>query len=342
MVHNYLHRSFEIFPRFYATMTKYCCSYDDVVSAMKRIRPHVHLTPLMTSSTLDVMSGRKIFLKTENFQKTGSFKIRGATNAVLKIKENFPDVDCVVTNSSGNHGQALAKAASVGGFKCHIVMPETSPKCKIDAVRGHGANVVLCAPTEDAREQGTQQLLEEFGGKYVNGSQEPDVIAGGGTIGIEMMEQCPNADVIVAAVGGGGMISGISLAVKSINPNVKVIAAEPEIADDCYVSKKTGVRTPNAAYPDTIADGVKVSIGPNTWPIVRDFVDDVITVSEDEIKLATLLVWERCKLVIEPTAGVAVAAVLSDKFQSVQGKNVVVLLCGGNVDMKSISSLTMS
>nr|XP_039269589.1 serine racemase-like [Styela clava] len=327
--------------------SSYCCTLEDVTSAMTRIRPYVDKTPMMTSSTLNKMSGHKIFLKTENFQKTGSFKIRGATNAVLKIKQDLPDVNCVVCDSSGNHGQALARAAQTSGLKCYVVMPENSPKCKIDAVKGYGANVVLCEASEEARKRGADDVIKQHGGVYVSSSQTFDVIRGQGTLGLEIIEQNPECDVIVAAVAGGGMISGIATAVKGVNSSVKVIAAEPELANDCYISKKTGVLTPNPTFPNTIADGVKVSVGENTWPMIRDLIDDVITVSEDEIKHATLLVWERCKLVIEPTAGVAVAAVLSENFNKTlsklfpnsEPKNVTVVLCGGNVDFGVLPEL---
>lgn len=316
------------------------CNLASVKAALERIRPYAHNTPVMTSTTLNSMRGHKLFLKTENFQKTGSFKFRGAMNAVLKIKSDTPDVKRVVTDSSGNHGQALAYAAREAGFDCSVVMISTSPQCKVDSVRGYGAEVVFCEPSEKARKQESARLCKELNAVYVSSSQNYDVIAGQGTMGLEIMEQNPDIDVIVVAVGGGGMISGIATAIKEMKPSVKIIAAEPELANDCYVSKRDGVLTPNAVFPNTIADGVRVSIGSVTWPIIHGLVDDVITVTEAEIKKATLLVWERCKLAIEPTAGVPVAAVLSTKFNeslnrllgNASAKNVSIVLCGGNID----------
>lgn len=207
---------------------------------------------------------------------------------------------------------------------------------------------MLCEPSEKGRKDGAENVCAKHNGAYISASQHPDVIAGQGTIAMEILEQNPDIDVIVAAVGGGGMISGIATAIKETKPNVKIIAAEPELANDCYVSKKSGILTPNKTFPATIADGVKVSVGENTWPMVRDLVDDVIIVSEEEIKKATLLTMERCKLVVEPTAGVAVAAVLSEKlngclrklFGEDSPKIITVVLCGGNIDFSVFSKLT--
>lgn len=326
---------------------KYCCNLTGIKSAMGRIRPYVHKTSLMTSQTMDKMTGHKIFLKTENLQKTGSFKFRGAMNAVLKVKDDSPRTNCVVTDSSGNHGQALAHAAQNAGLDCYVVMPDNSARCKMDSVRGYEATVLLCEPSEKGRKDGAKKACEKYNGVYVSASQHPDVIAGQGTIGMEILEQNPDIDVIVAAVGGGGMISGIATAIKELKPSVKIIGAEPELANDCFLSKKSGVLTQNKTFPVTIADGVKVSVGENTWPMVRDLVDEVITVSEEEIKKATLLTMERCKLVIEPTAGVAVATVLSSKFNGClrklfgddSPKMIAVVLCGGNIDFSAFSKL---
>ena len=206
---------------------------------------------------------------------------------------------------------------------------------------------MMCEPSEKARNEGADRLVNERNGVYISSSQHPDVIAGQGTMGLEILEQNPDVEVIIAAVGGGGMISGIATAIKDMKPKVKVVAAEPEMANDCYISKQSGILTPNPAFPKTIADGVKVSVGINAWPMVRDLVDDVITVSENEIKSATLLIWERCKLVVEPTAGVPVAAALSKKFDhsltklfgNAEKRNVVVVLCGGNIDFNTFSKL---
>ncbi|KFP21188.1 Serine racemase, partial [Egretta garzetta] len=261
-----------------------------------------------------------------------SFQIRGALNAVRSLVEEGERAGrglprAVVTHSSGNHGQALACAAREEGIPAYIVVPWTAPRCKQDAIRTYGGTLVPCEPTDEVR---------------VHPNQELAVIAGQGTIALEVLEQAPEVNAVVVPVGGGGMIAGIAVAIKALRPDVKVFAAEPCKADDCYQSKARGELTPNLHPPDTIADAVKTSIGPNTWPIIRDLVDDVLTVSEEEIKRATRLVWERMKLLIEPTAGVGVAAVLSEQFQAVprEVENVCIVLCGGNVDLSSLTWLT--
>ncbi|XP_078494737.1 serine racemase-like [Ciona intestinalis] len=321
----------------------HCINFNDVKAAYEIIKPFIHQTPLMQCSAISKLAGCNIFLKTENFQKTGSFKIRGATNALSHVSKK-DSVKCVVTHSSGNHGQAVAKAAHSFGIPAYIVMPTTSPQCKKDAVKSYGGIVIECKPTEEDRVKMAETVLAEKGGTFIHASQTPQVMAGQGTLAMEMLEQNPDLDAIVAPVGGGGMISGIAVAAKALKPSIKVYAAEPEEANDCYLSKINGYRTPLKKTPVTIADGVKVTIGENAWPIIRDLVDDVITVSEEEIKQATVLVWERAKLVIEPTSGVGVAAVIGNKLLSAKGfdssvKNIGLVLCGGNVDLCSIAKL---
>ncbi|KFQ83759.1 Serine racemase, partial [Phoenicopterus ruber ruber] len=266
-----------------------------------------------------------------------SFQIRGALNAVRSLVEESERAggglpQAVVTHSSGNHGQALACAAQAEGIPAYVVVPRTAPRCKQDAIRTYGATLVPCEPSDKERN----------GGVMVHPNQELAVMAGQGTIALEVLEQAPEINAVVVPVGGGGMIAGIAVAIKALRPDVKVFAAEPRNADDCYQSKVRGELTPNLHPADTIADAVKTNIGPNTWPIIRDLVDDVLTVSEEEIKRATRLVWERMKLLIEPTAGVGVAAVLSEQFQAVPRdvENVCIVLCGGNVDLSSLTWLT--
>ena len=324
----------------------YCISYNDVKAAQSVIANYVHCTPMMRCSFIDKLCGRKLFLKCENLQKTGSFKIRGATNAVYKMtqQDGGSKPTCVVTHSSGNHGQALSKAAQVFGVPAYVVMPSTSPQCKKDAVRGYGGTVIECNPTEKDRIETADRVCKEKNGRIVHPNQSPDGIAGQGTMALEMLEQNPDLDAIVAPVGGGGMISGIAIAAKHLKPSIKVYAAEPERANDCYLSKINGRITPLPEPPMTIADGVKTTIGENSWPIIRDLVDDVITVTEEEIKVATKIVWERAKLVIEPTTGVGVAAVLNPKFNSANGcsadiKQVGIVLCGGNADLSVVAKI---
>ncbi|XP_074450766.1 serine racemase [Larus michahellis] len=319
----------------------------EVRAAERRLGGRLHRTPLLTSRGLDGLAGRRLLFKCELFQRTGSFKIRGALNAVRSLVEESQQTGkglprAVVTHSSGNHGQALACAAQEEGIPAYVVVPRTAPRCKQDAIRAYGATLVPCEPSDKSRAETAARIVQETGGVMVHPNQEPAVIAGQGTIALEVLEQAPEVNAVVVPVGGGGMIAGIAVAIKALRPDVKVFAAEPCNADDCYQSKVRGELTPNLHPPDTIADAVKTSIGPNTWPIIRDLVDDVLTVSEEEIKRATRLVWERMKLLIEPTAGVGVAAVLSERFQAVPRdvENVCIVLCGGNVDLSSLTWLT--
>lgn len=276
-----------------------------------------------------------------------SLQIRGALNAVRSLVEEAERAGqerprAIVTHSSGNHGQALACAARDEGIPAYVVVPRTAPPCKQAAIRAYGATLVPCEPSDESRAETAARVVRETGGVMVHPNQEPAVIAGQGTIALEVLEQAPEVNAVVVPVGGGGMVAGIAVAIKALRPDVKVFAAEPRNADDCYQSKLRGELTPNRHTPVTIADAVKTSIGENTWPIIRDLVDDVLTVSEEEIKRATRLVWERMKLLIEPTAGVGVAAVLSEQFQAVprEVENVCIVLCGGNVDLSSLTWLT--
>uniref|UniRef100_H2ZWY8 Serine racemase n=1 Tax=Latimeria chalumnae TaxID=7897 RepID=H2ZWY8_LATCH len=327
-------------------LLEYCISLADVQKAQLVIKDLIHQTPVLTDSSLNILANRKLFFKCELFQKTGSFKVRGALNAVLtlceKAKMEASNIRALVTHSSGNHGQALAFAAHLKGIPTCIVVPRTAPACKKAAIRQYHARLVECEPTDQqCRAETTAKLAAEMEALTIHSSDTPEVIAGQGTIGMELLQQVPELDAVVVPVGGGGMLAGIAIAIKALRPNVKIYGAEPQNADDCYQSKQRGQLTPNPSPPDTIADGAKLSIGPKTWPIIQDLVDDVFTVTEDEIKQATCLVWERMKLVIEPTAGLGMAVVLSERFQSLPEnlKNVAVILCGGNVDLGSLSWL---
>ncbi|XP_066219611.1 serine racemase isoform X1 [Saccopteryx leptura] len=321
---------------------QYCISFADVEEAYINIRDFIQLTPVLTSSILNQVTGRNLYFKCELFQKTGSFKIRGALNAIRGlIPAASEKPKAVVTHSSGNHGQALAYAAKLEGIPAYIVVPQTAPNCKKSAIQAYGGSLVFSEQSDESRENVTKRIMEETKGIVVHPNQEPAVIAGQGTIAMEVLNQVPLVDALVVPVGGGGMVAGIAITVKALRPSVKVYAAEPLNADDCYQSKLKGELTPNPYPPETIADGVKSSIGLNTWPIIRDLVDDVVTVTEDEIKYATQLVWERMKLLIEPTAGVGVAAVLSQHFQTIspEARNICIVLSGGNVDLTSVTWL---
>ncbi|XP_027718357.1 serine racemase isoform X1 [Vombatus ursinus] len=343
--------------------SQYCISLADVKKAHSNIEDLVHITPILTSSILNQLAGRKLFFKCELFQKTGSFKalaskdkpveqslisrsfpcvtIRGALNAIQGLTFSPSDgkkPKAVVTHSSGNHGQALSYAAKLKGIPAYIVVPRTAPSCKKSAIQGYGATIIDCEPSDESRTTVAARIVKQTEGTMVHPNQCPAVMAGQGTIALEVLEQVPAVDALVVPVGGGGMISGIAVTVKALRPEVKVYAAEPCNADDCFQSKLKGELTPNPSPPVTIADGVKSSIGPNTWPIIRDLVDEVFTVTEDEIKHATQLVWERMKLLIEPTAAVGVAAVLGERFRKVvpAAQAICVVLSGGNVDLTSL------
>ncbi|XP_069471450.1 serine racemase-like [Ambystoma mexicanum] len=320
----------------------YCLSLADVEEAQVYLKGLIHQTPIMTSSSLDESAQRHLYFKCEIFQKTGSFKVRGALNAVRFLSAGpGGKPQPVVTHSCGNHGQALSLAARMKGIPAYIVVPRTVASCKKAAIQGYGAYVVECEPTYEDRTEMAAKIVQETGGHLVHTSWDEAVIAGQGTIGLEVLQQVPDLDAIVVVVGGGGMLAGVAVVVKALRPDVKVYAAEPHNANDCFQSKLKGRLTPNPGSPDTIAEGVKGNVGVKTWPIIRDLVDDVFTVSEEEIKQATRLVWERMKLVIEPTAGVGVAAVLSQRFKDLpqEMRNICVVLCGGNVDLGSLDWL---
>ena len=308
----------------------------DVVDAAKRVQPHVHRTPVLTCSGLDELAGRSLKFKCEVFQRTGSFKIRGATNAALQAPPNAP----LVTHSSGNHAQALALAARSTGREAHVVMPRTAPAVKRAAVEGYGAQITLCEPTNAARAEAASKKTAEVAGYFVHPSNEPRVISGQGSVAVEFLEQCSSLDALVVPVGGGGLIGGIAVYAKWKRPSLKIIGAEPSNVDDAYRSKQKGELVGHDDR-DSVADGLKTLLGSNTWPIVRDLVDEIITVDESEIKNATALIWGRMKLCIEPSAGVGVACVLSEtfraKYPASQYGTVGVILCGGNLDLAKAS-----
>jgi len=309
---------------------------ESIKEAYLRIKPFINHTPVHTSHTLDLLSGRHLFFKCEIFQKVGAFKFRGASNSVLKLSDEAARKG-VVTHSSGNHAQALAAAAQLRNIPSHIVMPSNSPQVKKNAVElTYGAKVYLCEPTLQARETTCQKVLEETGGTFIHPFNNWDVIAGQGTIAYELLTmdmKDQTLDAIIVPIGGGGMISGICIAAKGINPKIRIFAAEPAGADDAKRSLETKQLQPSV-NPKTVADGLLTSMGDKTWPIVRENVERVITVSEEEIIRSMRLVWERMKLVIEPSAAVGVAVALSSEFKKIEDiTNVGIILCGGNVDL---------
>ena len=301
----------------------------------KRIAPFAHKTPVTTCSSIDRIAGRSLFFKCEHLQKVGAFKFRGACNAVMKLSDEDA-AHGVVTHSSGNHAQALALAARVRGIEAHIVMPTSASAVKRAAVLEYGATVIECEPNLESREMTATRIQQKTGATFVHPYNNADVIAGQGTVALELLEQVADLDAIVAPIGGGGLISGICVAAKSLKPSIRIFGAEPNGADDAARSKAAGKLIPQTR-PNTIADGLLTSLGDLTWPHVRDHVECVITVSDDEIISAMRLAWQRAKLLIEPSAAVTVAAVLTHNFrEEVDALRIGLILSGGNVDLDKL------
>ena len=308
----------------------YAADLDAVREAAGRIAPYAHRTPVMTSGTLDEMAGRRLFFKCENFQKVGAFKFRGACNAVMKLPDDLA-ARGVVTHSSGNHAQAMALACKLRGIEAHIVMPNNAMAVKHEAVAGYGGHIYLCEPTESGRHTTADEVQRRTGATLIPSYDHPDIIAGQGTAALELLDEIPDLDAIIAPIGGGGLMSGTCMAATGLKPGIRLFAAEPAGADDAARSMAAGELVPQAS-PDTICDGLLTSLGELTWPIVRDHVERVITPDDNRIIAAMRLVWERTKILIEPSAAIAVAAALSDDFKSLKDLDRVgVILSGGNV-----------
>jgi threonine dehydratase len=305
-------------------------SLDDLRDAAARIAPYARRTPVFTSRTLDEMTGAACFFKCENFQRAGAFKFRGACNAVFSLS-GAEAAHGVVTHSSGNHAQALALAAGLRGIPAHIVMPRTVLAVKQAAVAGYGGRITLCEPTLAAREDATVRIQRDTGAELVHPYNDYRVIAGQGTAALELCEEVPALDAVIAPVGGGGLLSGTAIAITALCPGAAIYGAEPAAADDALRSLRAGRILP-AGNPKTVADGLLTSLGDKTFPIIKKLVRDIVAVSEDEIVSAMRLVWERMKLVIEPSAAVAVAALLRHR-EGLSGARVGVILSGGNVDL---------
>ena len=299
-----------------------------------RIRPYIHRTPVLTSERLDAASGASIFFKCENFQKVGAFKARGATNAVFALDDKTVRRG-VATHSSGNHGAAVARAAKLRGVTAYIVMPSNSAKVKIRAAQSYDAQVVFCEPTEESREIKCAQVINKTGATLIHSFENEHVIAGQATAAVELLEDVPDLDVIMCPVGGGGLLSGTAMAAKSMRPQMQVIAVEPENADDAAQSFRAGRRLVTEKK-FTIADGLRTNIGEPNFAIVQQYVDDIVTVSEEGIVAAMRTIWETMKIVIEPSAAVPCAAIMETKIDT-RGKRVGVILTGGNVDLDTLS-----
>ena len=312
----------------------------DLHAAAGRIAGIAHRTPVMTCRTLDQLAGCRLFFKCENFQKVGAFKFRGALNAVSQLAE--AEASCgVVTHSSGNHAQALALAARLHGIPAFIVMPETASPVKRAAVEGYGAEVILCEPTLAARECTADDVRKRTGATFIHPYDHPHIIAGQGTATLELLDQVQalgtELDAVIAPVGGGGLLSGTCIAARSCNPSIRIIAAEPVGADDAARSLTAGRLIPQTS-PHTIADGLLTSLGELTWPIIREHVEQIITVTDEQIVSAMHLLWERAKLLVEPSSAVVLAAVLDNSCRDVLDNigSLGLILSGGNVDLKRL------
>jgi threonine dehydratase len=303
---------------------------DDVRRAVERLRPWVHQTPVLTSRTLNERCGGSVFLKCENLQRVGAFKFRGAMNALLQLDENERAAG-VVTHSSGNHGQALAAAGRILGIPVCVVMPATAPAVKRAAVEGYGARVVSCEPTLAAREAAVLREIEESKLTLVHPFDDWRVIAGQGTAAWELLDQVIGLDMVLCPIGGGGLASGTCLAVKGRAPSTRVIGAEPAAADDAARSLRSG-KIEAANDPQTVADGLRTSLSPKTFAVLRAHLDGIVTATELQILDATRFVWERLKIVIEPSSAVPLAPVLERELD-VAGLRVGIILTGGNIDL---------
>ncbi len=311
----------------------YIPDIDDMKTARARIAPYIHRTPVLTSSYLNDLTGAELFFKCENFQKAGAFKVRGASNAVFGLTEDKL-AKGVATHSSGNHALSLSYAAGRRGIPCHVVMPRTAPQAKKDAVRGYGGIITECEPSTSSREEVFARIAHETGADFVHPYNDPRVIAGQGTCSAELIEQVEGLQAVVAPIGGGGMISGTCLTLSNLAPDVKIYAAEPEQADDAARSFRAGHIIADDA-PVTVADGLKVPLKELTWHFVSHHVSDILTASEQEIIDAMKLIWQRMKIVMEPSSAVPLAIILKNK-DIFAGKRVGVIITGGNVDLDAL------
>ncbi len=305
-------------------------SPDQIVEARARICRQVYQTPVMTSRTLNARSGATLFFKCENLQRAGAFKFRGASNAVLSLPDTVA-AKGVATHSSGNHAGALALAARLRGIPAYVVMPENAPAVKVAAVKEYGGRITFCKPTLQAREETLAQVQRETGATFIHPYDNALVIAGQGTAMMEILEQVPHVDTVIAPVGGGGLLSGTALAASGSGRSISVIGAEPAGADDAYRSLRDGFRYPSE-NPVTIADGLLTALSDRTFRLIREHADTILTVSEDAIVRSMRLVWERMKLVIEPSSAVVLAAVM-EHAERFEGRHVVGIFSGGNVDL---------
>lgn len=307
--------------------------FDAIRAAHERIRHQIHRTPVFTSESLDKLTGARLFFKCENLQKTGSFKFRGATNAIFSLTEEEA-ARGVVTQSSGNHAAAISLAASRRGIPAWIVMPRTAPRAKRLAVESYGGRVTECEHDVASRDAACKALQEKTGAVLIHPYNNERVIAGQGTAAVELLEEIPDLDIIITPVSGGGLLSGTAIASKSLRPSIRVVGAEPKNADDAYRSLAAGKIEP-AATTVTIADGLRATLCPLTFSILRARVDEIALVTEEEILASMKLLWERLKLIVEPSGAVSAGVVFEKKIPT-EGKRIGIILSGGNLDLDYI------
>ncbi|AET05006.1 putative ammonia-lyase, Serine racemase [Medicago truncatula] len=314
---------------------RYAADISSINEAHARIKSLILKTPVLSSTSLNAISGRQLYFKCESFQKGGAFKFRGACNAVFSLNDEDASKG-VITHSSGNHAAALALAAKLRGIPAYIVIPKNAPTCKIENVKRYGGQVIWSEANMRSREETANKVWQETGAIFIHPYNDGRILSGQGTISLELLEQAPQLDTLVVPISGGGLISGVALAAKSINPAIRILAAEPKGADDAAQSKAAG-RIITLPETNTIADGLRAFLGDFTWPVVRDLVDDIITVEDSEIVKAMQLCYEILKIVVEPSGAIGLAAVLSESFQKNPAwkdcKHIGIVVSGGNVDM---------
>lgn len=304
----------------------------DIIETYDAISEMIHYTPVMMSASLNEISGAELFFKCENFQKIGAFKMRGAASAALRLSDAQLEKG-LATHSSGNHAQAVARAAQILGVPAYIVMPETAPSIKVEATKGYGAEIIFCKNVED-REPTLREVVDRTGATFIHPYDDYNVIAGQATCAMELFQDVEELDTIIAPVGGGGLLSGTALSTRYWSPGTKVIGAEPEAVNDAWRSMQSGQIETNPSI-DTIADGLRTNLGEKTFGIIRQHVDDIIPVSETAIIEAMRLIWERMKIIIEPSCAVPLAVVLQNK-ERFAGEKIGIILTGGNVDLKHL------
>lgn len=308
-------------------------TFEDILAAHELIKPIIHRTPVLTSKSINALMGCELFFKCENFQKVGAFKFRGATNAVFSLSE-AEAASGVGTHSSGNHAAALALAARMRGIQAHIVMPSNAPEIKKIAVAGYGAQITFCEPTLQAREENLRHLVDQLGLTVVHPYNNFKVICGQGTAALELLEEVSNPDIVMCPVGGGGLLSGTALSTRALSPRTKVIAAEPLNADDAFRSFRDGYIHPSV-QPKTIADGLLTSLGEMTFAVIQKNVDEILTAKEETIVAAMRMIWERMKIIIEPSSAVPLAAIMENR-EKFAGTTVGIILSGGNVELTKL------